>query len=315
MSAVTTSSHTPRAYTVDEVTRSNERCAHVVRDRAKNFYLGMRLCPQPKRAALYAVYAWMRIADDIVDEQRNLQSRVAALDLFAMDTRMAMRGDRPSEQTDWLWPAFITAAQRYAFNQEELELTLSAMRAELDADRQRQAGKDIVCLFHDAAEFDAYCNAVAGVPGRLCLKVWGTVGTISESRLTELAFARGRALQRINIARDLKQDAAVGRVYVHQHLLQTHALHAQELLTDTPSDRHIELVLALAACAREALKQSEEIERIVQRSGRASLTGLTSVYLELLNAIESRPEQVFTRHISVPTRKKLLIAARVIARR
>ena len=44
-------------------------CREITRTRAGNFYWGLRLTPEPRRSAMYAIYAWMREADDIVDGQ------------------------------------------------------------------------------------------------------------------------------------------------------------------------------------------------------------------------------------------------------
>lgn len=303
------------AFTRDELARSNERCAYVVRERAKNFYLGMRLCPQPRRSALYAVYAWMRTADDITDDTCNPDHRERELNELKQDTHNAILGAPTTQHTDWLWPAFIAAATHYNFELTELDTTLDSMLIDINADRTAAKTNAPVVLFETCKEFDRYCNAVAGVPGRLCVRIWGTVSSAEDRQITELAYARGRALQRINIARDIKQDAASNRVYIHQQLLDAHSLAATDLMTETPTQRHRDLVLTLAAEAREALQQSAALEQLVHRAGRSSLAGLTAVYEALLSSIERNPARVFERRVSVPKAKKLMIAAKAIARR
>ncbi|NNM85483.1 MAG: squalene/phytoene synthase family protein [Phycisphaerales bacterium] len=57
----------PVPHGAPELRRSHDYCARVTRRQARNFYYGLRLLPEPKRSAMFALYAWMRRADDLVD--------------------------------------------------------------------------------------------------------------------------------------------------------------------------------------------------------------------------------------------------------
>ena len=61
-------SRTGRLPASPTLAESFAHCHAVTRQQAKNFYYGMRLTPEPKRSALFAVYAFMRACDDLVDQ-------------------------------------------------------------------------------------------------------------------------------------------------------------------------------------------------------------------------------------------------------
>ena len=65
---------------------SFDQCRAIARSRARNFYYGMKLTPEPKRSAMYAVYAWVRAADDLADESRS-DDNSGRLTVFLDQTR------------------------------------------------------------------------------------------------------------------------------------------------------------------------------------------------------------------------------------
>ena len=84
-----------------------DRGQPIVRRRALNFFHGLRLTPEPERAALFALYAWMREVDDIVDDGGD--DRETALDRFAAHTDRALAGESPDDGRA-MWPAFVEAS-------------------------------------------------------------------------------------------------------------------------------------------------------------------------------------------------------------
>ena len=77
-------------------------CEHVTRTRARNFWYGLRLTPEPQRSAMYAIYAWMREADDLADaEGFTDEERVARIAQFRMDTDLALGGRAPGGRATW----------------------------------------------------------------------------------------------------------------------------------------------------------------------------------------------------------------------
>src|SRR5579859_4555477 len=93
-------------------------CADLTRRQARNFYYGLKLLPEPKRSAMFALYAYMRLVDDIADDEdgRTVQQRMVDLDAWRDQTRAILNGrgaDSDGFETHILWPAFADMAQRH----------------------------------------------------------------------------------------------------------------------------------------------------------------------------------------------------------
>src|SRR5438067_10469777 len=97
---------------------SRHYCARLTRQAARNFYYGLRLLPEPKRSAMFALYAYMRLTDDIADAEdgRTTLQRARDLDAWEERTRRVFDGvgaeggaaDRPGT----IWPAFCDMVRR-----------------------------------------------------------------------------------------------------------------------------------------------------------------------------------------------------------
>src|SRR2546421_4236759 len=104
------------AVATDELLRRSRRyCARLTRRQAKNFYYGLRLLPEPRRSAMFALYAYMRLVDDIADGEDGgtTQQRSGELDSWRERTQAALSGDLPGGEHAELWPAFADMAERY----------------------------------------------------------------------------------------------------------------------------------------------------------------------------------------------------------
>src|SRR3954469_25176498 len=91
---MTTAAHQLPTTTTPSIPLEQSRayCEQLTKTYAKNFYYGLRLLPPEKRASMYALYAWMRLVDDIADNEdgRPLEARVAELESWRADTHAAL---------------------------------------------------------------------------------------------------------------------------------------------------------------------------------------------------------------------------------
>src|SRR2546430_5258255 len=159
----------------------------VTRRRAKNFAYGIMVLPRAKRRALAAVYAFAREVDDIADGELPRDEKRARL--LALDE---LRGDDP------MFVALADARRRFAIPDQALRDLVEGGLQDLEQTR-----------YADIDELLDYCRKVAGAVGRACIPIYG-------SSDTEHAEALGLALQLINIMRDVREDAMLGRVYLPQ---------------------------------------------------------------------------------------------------
>lgn len=161
-----------------------------------SFYAGMRVLPKAEREAMYAIYGFCRIVDDIADDQQgDRATRMAELDAWRVDLDALYAGRDPGRAA-----LVAGAVGRFKLGRADFEAVIDGMAMDVE--------RDICWPTWD--ELDLYCDRVASAVGRLSVCVFGM------DRAPGLALAHhlGRALQLTNILRDIDEDAAIGRVYL-----------------------------------------------------------------------------------------------------
>src|SRR2546421_509718 len=191
------------AVATDELLRRSRRyCARLTRRQAKNFYYGLRLLPEPKRSAMFALYAYMRLVDDIADREdnRTVAQRPLELESWRSLTHAALSGENLDGEHDAIWPAFADMTRRFKLRSHIFDSVIAGQQRDLTPE-----------TFDTFEQLHEYCYQVAGVVGLASIHIWGFEGG---AETEQLAVARGVALQLTNILRDLREDAQRGRIYL-----------------------------------------------------------------------------------------------------
>ncbi len=278
---------------------SCDYCREISRRRARNFYYGMKLVPEPKRSAQFALYAWMRLADDLADEAGADEAKTAALGEFRRTTHAVLAGhvdprDLAGEAP--LWPAFADMAQRHAVPHTYFDAMIDGQLL------------DQTC--HQYPTFEAlydYCYKVASVVGLACIEIWG-YDSGEETR--QLAEWRGIAFQLTNILRDVKEDAAEGRVYLPAEDFE--ALELKPVMFQLGNERELAKGLTrVVERARDYYDRSAKLDRSVHQAGRPCLWAMTKIYRGLLDKIAADPLRVLRpRRVRLASAQKGWIALR-----
>jgi len=256
-------------------------CHEVTRSRARNFYHGLRLTPEPKRSALYAIYAWNREADDIADDPEEPDRVDEQLDQFRRMTNAVVA--TPLDGTlpfsgDSIWPAFHDAVQRYRIPSEYLQQMIDGQRLDLRLTR-----------YQSFEQLYEYCYKVASVVGMTCIEVWGYEGGEETRKLSE---QRGIAFQLTNILRDVREDADRDRVYLPAELCSGD-VEPEDVLGE-PQGRIVNGLRDLAQRAMTYYETSEPLNERVHPDGRACLWAMTRIYRGLLEKILRDPQSVLS---------------------
>jgi 15-cis-phytoene synthase len=274
------------------------QCASITKDRARNFYYGIRLLPGPKRAALCAVYALARRIDDIGDGDLRQVDKLAGLAAL----REALRGIDAS--TDPVLVAVADAARRYP-------IPLGAFDELVDGVEMDVAGR----TYDTFDDLVGYCRCVAGSVGRLCL---GVFGSRPDPHSSGYADALGIALQQTNILRDIREDLGNGRVYLPQRDLDRFGV---ELALDERGalvDKEGELAALIdfsAERARGWYRDGLRLVPLLDRRSAACCTAMSGIYLRLLDRIAERPATVYDRRLSLSGWEKAGVATRALVGR
>lgn len=295
---------------MDRAVRQSMRyCRKVVRKHARNFYYGMKLTPEPKRSALYCIYAFMRACDDLVDEPVDTQqpltaaegaSRIAGFRATmqrVLDTGELPEGTRPRRS---IWPAFRYTVRAYPIEHKLLHEMLDGQRRDL-ADQRFQTFDDLY----------AYCYKVAGVVGLVCISVWGTDGNAAVRKLAEY---RGIAFQLTNILRDLREDAMRKRVYLPQDELARFGISADKLV-DSEGKNFDRLMTFQIERARSYYEMSDHLDSHISAECQATSWAMTQIYRGILEKIAEDPRQVLRGRVRLSRLRKMRIALNARFRR
>jgi phytoene synthase len=294
-----------------------EAVREITRREAGNFYHGLRLTPEPKRSALYSIYAWMREADDIVDEEgRATDAKRTELDAFARRTDGVFDGEMPGAGAEPMWIAFAETVRRFALDAGEFRDLIGGMREDVDRDaRVIEAGGVLEPRYATREELARYCYHVASTVGIVCMRVWGTRPGVAWERARELAVVRGRAFQLTNILRDYAGDYEEGRVYLAREDFQRFGLTPADLREWGHAGKCVEMVRSIAAWAGEAYERSRPLDEIIAPDCAPAMWAMTRIYSTLLQTIGRQPSLVVgSPRAHLPTYRKVAIGVRALVR-
>ena len=253
--------------------QSYQHCRRLARERARNFYYGFWLLPQPRRDAFCAVYAFMRYCDDVADGETSPEEKAVRLHEWHRAVDRAFAGDYGD---DLILPAFHDAARRYEIPTEYFHELIGG--AEMDL------------TIHSYRTFDElyqYCYRVASVVGLCSLHMFG----FRDSKAKLLAERCGIAFQLTNILRDINEDAAAGRIYLPLEDLERFGYPPEQLVAGVQNHSYRELMRHEIRRARDYYDEAAPLIAMVEPESRPALWTLISIYRGVLRVIETRVEQ------------------------
>ena len=275
-------------------------CCGIARREAKNFYYAFVALPPARRKAICAIYAFMRQADDLADDESVArEDRRRRLSAWLEEWHAVCRGESSAN------PAFVAArdaARRFAIPLPLLDELVAGVA--MDLDRCAGGAPDTYATFD---ELYRYCYLVASVVGLVSIRIFG----YADHRAEKLAEETGVAFQLTNILRDVKEDAARNRVYLAGEDMAAYGLTAQSILSRrpgaSPGPAERALLAEYARRAENYYRSAQELLPLIDRESRPALWVLVSIYHALLKRIERANYDVFRRRISVPLPQKLAI--------
>jgi phytoene synthase len=263
----------------------------IVRAAGTSFYRGMRILPPDRRAAMYAIYAFCRLVDDIADEPAPLDEKRHGLDGW----RARIEALDGGEAEGAVARVLLLARRQFGLRRADFLAVIDGMQ--MDA--------ETVIVAPPLAVLDLYCDRVASAVGRLSVRAFGDASPAAD----EVAHHLGRALQMTNILRDLREDAARGRLYLPLEWL---AMAGIPLDPDTAlgdprlagvCERGVRQARGHFAAAYAAM---ERCDRRAMKPARL----MAATYGAVLGRLERRGWARVDQRVSVPSWEKALIVLR-----
>jgi len=307
---MSTVAQTPQFYpTESQLHMAYSVCRGITRERAKNFYYGFLVLPKLKRQALCAVYAFMRRCDDIADDPAlSARDRRQKLDAW-VDAFHAAQAGLPTD--DAILLALTDAQRRFHIPLGLLDGLAFGTAMDVEDETMEPDVSGLKIHYRSFQDLERYCYQVASVVGLVCIRIFG----YSDPAAEPLAERLGLAFQLTNIIRDVKEDAALGRIYLPEEDLEQLGISAGEL-TSTPSIERIRPLLELQAQrAFENYRASDELLPLISEDSQPALWVLTTIYRSLLEKIARLNYDVFTQRVSLTTREKLTILSKGFLKR
>jgi 15-cis-phytoene synthase len=270
-----------------------EICRCITEKYAKTFYLGTMLMSEAKQKAIWAIYAWCRRTDELVDGLQADTTTDQTLIDWESQLEFAFKGD-PASAPD---VALADTVKNYPIQIQPFKDMIAGMRMDLSCDR-----------YDTFDDLHLYCYRVAGTVGLMSAAVMGfeTSDTSLIATATEAAIALGIAMQLTNILRDIGEDAQRGRIYLPLEDLSYFDYTEKDLLNGVIDERWVELMRFQIHRAREFYAQAERGISALCRDARWPVWSSLMLYRNILSAIEKNHYEVFKRRAFVPTSNKVI---------
>lgn len=295
-----------------EVARAYAACRELTRARARNFYYGLCLTPEPKRSAIFSIYAWMRRADDeadAADASGDTSARLARLAERRHILTRIVTGEASLAEAADADPVCIALAhtlRSYPVNPDDLFAMLDGLEEDTT-----HAG------YATRADLARYCYRVASTVGLICVSIWGLREGVDRAEARRLAERRGLGFQLTNILRDYSQDfdESPRRVYLPAEDFARLGVTPEDVRAWSTPEACELMIHDLARWARGEYEASAPLDAMIQPSCRPTLWAMTRIYSGLLSKIEARPERVVgARRIRLQSAHKAGIAAAALVK-
>ena len=264
----------------------------LVRRAGTSFYYGMKTLPAPRRDAMYAIYAFCRVVDDIADDDAvPMADKRRAL----QDWRRRVAAFYAGDADDAVTRALRDAVRAYDLPKADFLAIIDGM----EMDGEAIVAPPLLLL-------DLYCDRVAAAVGRLSVRVFGDAGSAAQ----DVAHALGRALQLTNILRDVAEDAARGRLYLPAEYLQEAGVPAEPRAA-LASLNLPPVCRRLARDADDYFDQAGAAMALCDRRAMRPARLMAASYRPLLAQLRRRDFRYNGAPVRLPKLRKLALAARI----
>lgn len=265
-------------------------CAAILARSGSSFALPIRLLPEAKRRGTTALYAFCRVADDLVDDAADAVTAATGLDAFAAATEAALAGHAVD---DPVLRAVVDTVRRFGVPADCLRDILAGVRMDLDRSR-----------YQTLADLELYCDRVASAVGIAAVHIWG----FTAAEAVDLSHDCGIAFQLTNILRDIPEDLARGRIYLPHEDFLASGCSEDDLVAGRIGPEFARLAALETDRAAGRYLRAAQLDRVLSTDGRGVFRAMFGVYRELLEAVRRAGPAIFTSPVKA-SRPRLLAAA------
>jgi phytoene synthase len=266
----------------------------ITKKSASNLALAFVLLPKQKRDAMSALYAFCREVDDVADDENvPTEKRRAQLAEWRDDLKRACENGSPQFAVNRELQPII---KQFGLPFELFDELIKGCEMDLDTKR-----------YENFEQLELYCYRVASVVGLLSIEIFGYQNPATR----DYAVYLGKALQLTNILRDVKNDAARGRIYLPLDELKKFNVSEKEIFDSKYSDRYFTLAASVAVRAKDFYQHARKTLPAEDRNSMVAAELMGSIYWQLLQKLERRQFDVFgPQPVRIHRPQKLLLILR-----
>ena len=282
-----------------EIERAYRFCENVTKIHAKSFYFAAKFLPKSKRRAVYPIYAFCRRVDDEIDEigEGREKEAIRAIEKWRGELKEVYEnenqtpsGNAENENRDLVFIAWRDLLKTYKIPSN---LPLELMQGVVQDTQIKR--------YETFAELYVYCYRVASTVGLMSSEILG----YKDAAALEYAEAMGIAMQLTNILRDIKEDAAIGRIYLPQEDLRRFSVSEEQISAGVVNDNFIEMMRFQIERARNFYRTGEKGIRLLEKDSRLTVLLAARIYSRILDEIERQNYDVFARRASTTFAQKM----------
>jgi phytoene synthase len=295
------------------IEKAYEYCESVTRLHAKSFYFAAKFLPKQKRRAVYPIYAFCRHVDDEIDEIGEGRQAEATLAV-----------ERWKQRLEELY--FMAQPQGRKSSEEEISRQTKAddqilvLRAWKDLLRTYKIPPTLpleliqgvlmdttIKRYKTFAELSVYCYRVASTVGLMSSEILG----YSDPVALEYAEMMGIGMQLTNILRDVKEDAAIGRIYLPQEDLRKFNVSEEQIMANDFDANFAALMRFQVERARSFYRQGEQGIAFLSKDSRFTVLLASRIYAKILDEIEKQDHNIFIRRAHTTKSQKFLAIPKI----
>lgn len=265
-------------------------CLNITKSTAKNFYYSFLLLPPKQKFAMFAIYSFCRVADDMADSNLEADKKFYELELFEEKFKSMLNNKKIEDD---LFIALRHTFDNFKLDADNFFQLIEGVEIDIVKNRYRNFG-----------ELYLYCYKVAVSVALICFDIF----IKEEDKPVEFGINLGIALQLTNIIRDIKEDKDNNRIYLPTEDLQRFEYSENDLFDEKINSNFIKLIKFQIARAKEYYNIAEKSMPTKYKKNLYTLLTIKDMYFNLLLSIEKNPELLFYKRFSLNTSYKIYIA-------
>ncbi|SEN87182.1 phytoene synthase [Amphibacillus marinus] len=259
-----------------------QACKIMMKQGSSSFYHAFKYLPRQEREAVYVIYSFCRLIDDAVDEPEASPYSLQELEQHFSHLKQA--------KGHFIWPSLRWVMETYNLNKAPYYLQMSGQR--LDYAQQKYA---------TVAQLEDYCYRVAGSVGEMIVPI---LHPAPGQSVVESGIALGKAMQIVNIIRDIGADQKLGRRYIPLEIMQLYGYTEHDWENQIINDPFCRVIQHLINQADKWFEIGLAFISSYPTKSALTLRLAATYYREIIEVVKENKFQVFERRAIVTNQRK-----------